>query len=275
MQDQSSERSSFRLFEHENWERAVQPYHHYFGNLTNQAIKPLLEAVRVRKNMRLLDVATGPGYGAATAAQAQAQATGVDFSAAMVAEARRLYPTVEFREGDAEALPFPQRSFDAVVCNFGLLHFSRPEQALSEAFRVLDSGGWIGFTVWAKPEVAVGFGMILNAIQTHGNLDISLPPGPPFFHFSDPQECSEALQKAGFASPSVAHVPLLWNLPSPDALFEAFFEGTVRSGALLREQSSEILPIIRTALREAAKEYEKDGLIAIPMSAILASAIKP
>ena len=67
-----------------------------------------------------------------------ARVTAVDFSSAMVELARSQNPGIEFREGDAEALPFPEGSFDAVVMNFGMLHLASPERAVSEALRVLD-----------------------------------------------------------------------------------------------------------------------------------------
>jgi ubiquinone/menaquinone biosynthesis C-methylase UbiE len=98
--------SAFRAFEHAGWENIPTRYHEAFGHLTTQAMDPLLEAVDVRSGVRMLDVATGPGYVAAAAAQRGASVVGVDFSAAMVAEARRRYPAVTFQEGDAEELPF-------------------------------------------------------------------------------------------------------------------------------------------------------------------------
>ena len=124
--------------------------------------------------MRVLDVATGPGYVAGAAAQRGATVVAVDFSSSMVAEARRRHPKIPFYEGDAEALSFPDRAFDAVVMNFGLLHLARPDAALSEACRVLKLGGRYAFTVWAKPEEAVGFGVVLGAMQTHGTMDVGL-----------------------------------------------------------------------------------------------------
>ncbi len=266
---------AFRAFEHAGWEDVAIPYHEAFGSLTSQSIGPLLDAVGAGSGVRLLDVASGPGYLAAAAAERGARVIGVDFSAAMVAQASRQYPTVEFREGDAEALPFPDESFDAVVMNFGLLHLGRPEQALLEAHRVLGSGGRIGFTVWAKPEEAVGFGIVLRAIENYGNLNVPIPPGPPFFRFSDPQECHRALLQAGFVTPNVASVPQLWRLRSPGALFEIMQEATVRTAGLLRAQSGEALKAIRAAIREAVMAYQKSGMIELPMPAVLASAVKP
>ena len=166
MTSQLVDPSAFRAFEHTGWEKIPLQYHDAFGDLTTQAIQPLLDAVDVRRGVRVLDVATGPGYVAAAAAQCGASVVGVDFSAAMVAAARRHHPLVAFQEGDAEALPFADSCFDAVVMNFGLLHLGRPEQALAEALRVLRAGGKVGFTVWAKPEEVVGFGAVLRVFRT-------------------------------------------------------------------------------------------------------------
>ena len=265
----------FRAFEHTGWLKAAERYHDFFAPLTTQSIEPLLDAAGVSQDTRLLDVASGPGYVAGAAAQRGAVAVGVDFSASMVALTRRQYPDAEFREGDAEQLPFPGGSFDAVVTNFGLLHLGRPEKALREAHRVLRSGGRIGFTVWAKPDVAIGFGIILQAIERDGAEAAPLPEGPPFFRFSDPAECHRVLQEAGFVAPTTAQIPQVWPLATPDDLFDAMQEGTVRTGGLLLAQPREALHAIRTAIRDAVKAYEKAGSIELPMDAMLSTARKP
>ena len=271
----SADSRAFREFEHRGWQSVVAQYDTAFGELTGQAIAPLLDIVNAGRNTRLLDVATGPGYVAAAAARRGAAAVGIDFSAPMVAEARRRHPDIEFQEGDAEALPFPDGSFDAVVMNFGMLHLGHPDRALIEAHRVLRPGGRIAFTVWAKPEETVGFDIALRAIQTHGHMNVPLPQGPPFFRFSDPGESRRTLLEVGFVSPLIAKVPQIWRLPSPEALFEAMQGATVRTAGLLRGQTPQALNAIRTAMRNAARAYEKDGVIELPMPAVLASAVKP
>ncbi|MFQ5960812.1 MAG: class I SAM-dependent methyltransferase [Candidatus Methylomirabilales bacterium] len=266
---------AFRAFEHEGWQKVSQQYHNAFADLTSQAITPLLDAVEVTARVRVLDVATGPGYVAGAAAQRGAAVTGIDFSSAMVAEARRHYPKVDFREGDAEDLPFAEGSFDGVVMNFGLLHFGRPELALTEAHRVLRPGGKLGFTVWAKPEEAVGFGIVLDAIQKHGKLDVALPQGPNFFRFSDSDECHRTLLGAGFVSPAVQRISQTWRLTTSELLFESMLEGTVRTAGLLRAQPPDAMDGLRTAIRHLALQYKKGDVIKLPMPAILASAKKP
>jgi ubiquinone/menaquinone biosynthesis C-methylase UbiE len=267
--------AAFHAFERAGWESIPRTYQDAFGTLTTQAIEPLLDAARVGPGIGVLDVATGPGYVAAAAAGRGAAVVGVDFSAAMLAEARRQSPTVDFREGDAEALPFPDGSFDAVVMNFGLLHLGRPDEALAEAHRVLRPGGRLGFTVWAKPEEAVAFGIVLRAIERHGRLDVPLPPGPPFFRFSDPAESRRVLGELGFRSPDVVTIPQVWRLASPDALFLVMRDGTVRTAGLLRAQTPEAQEAIRADVREAARRYERADAVELPMPAVLASALKP
>ena len=273
--NQTPDPDAFRDFEHAGWTSNVSEYDAAFARVTRQAVGPLLDAVNLRDGARLLDLATGPGYVAAAAAARGARAVGVDFSAPMVAHARTINPAVEFQEGDAEAISFKDGSFEAVVMNFGMLHLSRPERAMTEAARVLKPGGCYAFTVWAKPDEAVGFEIILKAIQSHGNPGVQLPQGPSFFRFSDPAECNRTLREAGFLNVSVTTVRQVWRFNAPDELFDAIYNGGVRIKAVLRAQSSEALEAIRTAAREAVKNFNRRGTIELPMPAILASAVKP
>jgi SAM-dependent methyltransferase len=268
---------SFRDFEHQGWlsEDVALGYHDHLSPITTQAIGALLDAAGVGQGTRVVDVGTGAGYAAAAAADRGAEAIGIDFSATQVALARRRYPSLEFREGDAGALPFPDSSFEAVISNLGMPHVPDPDAFIREAFRVLRSGGRFAFSVWASPEEAVGLGIIYSAVQSHGRMDVPLPPGPSFFLFSDPGQCERSLHAAGFRSATVTKAPQVWRMASPDVLFEAIMKGTVRAAALLRAQTPEALAAIRNAARRAAASYERDGAIELMMPAVVAAAEKP
>jgi SAM-dependent methyltransferase len=265
----------FHSFEQSGWERAASRYGDAFGGLTSQTIPRLLAAANVGRGTRVLDVASGPGYVAGAAKALGAVAIGVDFSPEMVRLASQRFPAIQFREGDAEALAFPDASFDAVAINFGVLHLARPDAALAEARRVLVAGGRCALTVWAKPDVSLGFGIVLRAIETHGRLDVPLPEGPPFFRFSDPDEAARSLRAAGFVDPCVEQIPLVWRLESVDALYDAFIEGAVRTAALLRAQTPEATVAIRRAIVEALGPYRQVDVFALPMAAVLSSAAVP
>lgn len=268
------ETDAFKVFEHEGWERVAGPYRDAFSSLTVQSIGPLLDAVAAGPGVRLLDVACGPGDGAAAAAARGARATGVDFAAAMVEQASRRHPGVGFRTGDAEALPFDDGIFDGVVINFGMLHFARPDQAAVEAHRVLRSGGRFAFTVWAPPEKCEGFAIVLGAIAAHGRTDVPLPEGPPFFRFADHDECRRVLAASGFADTAVRELPMRWRLPAPGSLLDAFLEGGVRTRGLLRAQTPAALAAIQEAARSEAARYARGDGVEFAMPAVLAVGVK-
>src|SRR5438477_11403025 len=98
--------TAFHDFEHAGWERAAEYYADAFGVVTKGTAGPLLDAVGAQAGVRLLDVACGPGFITAAAAARGADVVGLDFSPAMIARATELHPSIAFREGDAEALPF-------------------------------------------------------------------------------------------------------------------------------------------------------------------------
>ena len=143
---------------------------------------------------------------------------------------------------------------------------------MSEARRVLRPGGRFAFTVWAEPPETVGFGIVLRAIEAHGNLNVPLPSGPPFFRFASAAESSVALIGAGFAEVQSQRVPLTWRLDSPEALFHSFYEPSVRTRALLRAQTPEALAAIRNAITTEAARHVRDGQVTFPMPAVLSSA---
>ena len=107
----------------------AQGYDEFVGKVTTQGIGYLLEATAVSAGKHLLDVACSPVYGAGAAAARGVKAIVVDFAPAMVTLASKKFPGAEFREGDAENLPFNDARFDAVICRFGLLHM--PDNALT------------------------------------------------------------------------------------------------------------------------------------------------
>ena len=272
----SSDLQAFKDLEQTGWEDAASIYDPFLGIFTLQAVDRLLDASHVGEGMHILDVACGPGYAAGQAADRGATVIGIDFASAMVAEASRHFPKVEFRQGDAQALPFTDESFGAVISNFGMLHFAEPDKAIAEAYRVLASGGRFAFTVWCDPTKGPSyFSLLFGSMQAHANMDVSLPPAPPLFRFSNHDECCSALTAAGFVELDVSEFAVIWRPTSVDMLLEFIQKCAVRGRMLIDLQHADIRERIYNAIRDGAKQFEHDEKLEIPWPAVLATARKP
>ncbi len=112
----------------------------------------LCEAVELHACQRVLDVATGSGNTAIAAARRFCEVTGIDYVPSLLERARERASAerlpITFLEGDAENIPFPAASFDAVLSTVGVMFTPNQEQAASELLRVCRSGGKIGLVNW-------------------------------------------------------------------------------------------------------------------------------
>ncbi len=266
MQDQF-EPEEVEQYENETWSRCAEGYMDGFGPLVAKAIEPLLDAVEVGRGHRVLDVGTGPGLVAASATERGADAVGIDFSEAMLVQARRLHPEIEFRESSAESLPFEDDEFDAVVGNFVLHHSGRPQRVLEEAFRVLREGGRTGFTVWADPSKLEAFGLFFAAVEEKAG-PAELPHGP-LFGVSDFKVFRKMMHDAGFRDSSVKEVPISWQMPSIDSFLAAFHDW-----ADLDAFPEDIRVAIEGTVRERAGTYQSGDRLIVPNPAILVTAVK-
>src|SRR5438132_1786729 len=262
---------AFTEFEHAGWQRVANKYDSTWSSSTRQFIPRLLDAAKVSGKMSILDVGCGPGYVSAAAAERGAIPIGLDFSEEMIAIAKKKFPRIEFRQGDAQNLPFPDASFDRVVANFALLHLANPARACAEAARVLKSDGRFGFTTWAKISENPFVKLVDDAIRAHANLDVGLPEGPPYYLFASPDEFRKALERAGFdgASMSFKVHTIEWKVPSARFIFDAELKAGVRTAGLLARQTPETLSAIRAAIEQAVRPYAQGDSFAIPKAAYI------
>jgi len=128
-------------------------------HLTGMAAPELVRFAGIRPGLKALDVACGTGVVALTAVRAGAVVRGIDLTPELVQRAKEnaalMRLEASFEEGDAEALPFADSSFDVVVSQFGHMFAPRPAVALGEMLRVLKPGGTIAFATW-PPELFTG-----------------------------------------------------------------------------------------------------------------------
>jgi SAM-dependent methyltransferase len=267
---------AFDTFEAEGWEEKAAAYERFFGVITGQVVEPLLAAASVGPGTRVLDVATGPGWVAAQAAERGASVVGIDVAEAMIARAHSAYPGLEFRRADAHELPFADAAFDAVVGNLAIMHLSRPERAMAEFVRVLRPGGWLALTAWAHPLQHRLAGVFLDAVaQARATPPADLPPGPDFFRFADDDEFAAALRQQGLASPAVTAITFVVRFANADELWDGMLDSTVRVAALITRQPEEVRQRIRAAFDRLAEDYRHGEVLEIPVAVKLATARCP
>jgi SAM-dependent methyltransferase len=267
--------AEFLDFERAGWGASIAGYDDAFGVVTRQTAVPTLDAADVGAGTRLLDLCCGPGILAQVAAERGARAIGLDFPD-VVKLARKLVPAAEFQAGDAQNLEFPDNSFDAAVCGYGLMHVPDAEKVLREMFRVIRPGGKIAVSVWESTTPHNGFGLVYAAVRAHGNLNVRLPHGADFFQFGTQAKMSAALTEIGFVNVQATFLKQDWHVRSADQIMQAVLKGAVRSRALLVAQTEVETKAIRGFFEKTLSELPRAGAdYCVPLPAILGSGTKP
>ena len=264
---------AFAAFEAAGWNARAAEYDHYWPALTSRLSDRLLDAVGVGPENRVLDVACGPGHLAGRAAERGATAVGVDVAEPMITIGRQRFPGVEFRQADALALPFADRSFDGVVSNLGLPHFGRPERAVAEFRRVLTTNGRLALTTWNLPARARLIGVLLEAVQEVGvAVPDTVPAGPNFFRFADDIEFESILRDQDLVDVGIQTVEFLHSVDNVNELWDGLLYGTVRTSAVIRGQQDDVVRQIRASFDRRVEAYHIDEKYELPVSFKLATA---
>jgi len=266
---------AFLEFERTGWNEVASEYAQLTEGTSAQVADALLDAPGVGEGVRVLDVATGPGWIAAAAAARGARVTGLDISTSMVAEAQARHPGVEFEVGPGEAMPFDDGSFDAVVSSFGMPHFADHTAVFAEACRVLTDDGRIAIASWIPPADNPFFAVGIGSIAECGTLDVDLPEGMDMFAWYDDEISGDLFARTGFtpARKQIVEMQAVTD-DGPGMLLAMLEKASVRSRALYRAQSDEARPAIRARIVERLAPMEQGGTWTIPLRAFVLSAAR-
>ena len=185
--------AKFKAAQREGWSSFVP-----VEIITTRPAATLVKFARVGAGQRVLDVACGTGVVAVTAALRGAKVCGLDLTPALIERANKNAKIagveVEFVEGDAEVLPYPDASFDVVLSQYGHMFAPRPAVVVKEMLRVLKSGGRIAFSTW-PPEHFTGRMFAFVARHMPPPPPGTEPPAPPAL-WGDPNVVRERLGSA-------------------------------------------------------------------------------
>jgi len=191
----------------------------------------LIRAASIRPGEHVLDVACGTGITTIAAQRAGAKVIGLDLTPELLARAKEeaaladIIEDIEWKQGDAEDIPFPDNSFDIVLSSLGHMFAPRPTVAAQELIRVTKVGGRIAFTSW-PPEHAIG--RMFATIAKHIPPAPNSPPSP--MQWGIPEVVRERLGndvKDLHFERGVVNVPLL----SPNHFWQLF---STKYGPMLR-----------------------------------------
>ena len=230
---------------------------------TQEVSKRLVELAEIRPGSKVLDIATGIGEPALTAAK-QVGKTGhifaIDISSRMISFAKEraislgLQELVEFREGDAETIDLPSSTFDAALCRWGLMFLPNPKTGLSKIYKSLVKGGHFAAAVWASPEKVPFISVPMNIVLKETN---SPPPrtlGP--FSMSDQNNLNKFYEESGFNHIVIERVNVVSDFDSSDD-FTAF---TIDHGGpalqkVLAGETNERRQQIKNAISKGSEKF--------------------
>lgn len=262
----------FKALQRQGWDSAAEGWRKWWKTIEESAqvvSDKLIELAQIQQGHKVLDVATGIGEPATTAAKKVrpgGKVTAIDISPQMLAIAKErakengLENTIEFREADAESLTLPTSSFDAIISRFGLMFLPDLPNALKTMREALAPNGRMATAVWSSPPkvpmLRLPFGTVMN------ELGISPPPagtpGSPF-SLADVNILRDKFNQAGFQDINIETHAMNSRFSSPEE-FVSFNRAVVAPlNAMMADKSAERQEEIWNAVTEAARKHADPG----------------
>jgi SAM-dependent methyltransferase len=257
------------------YDAGAEAYDRLTGRWSSLFSAAALNAAAVATAQTVLDVATGTGDAALLAKTETddiATVIGVDISLPMLQVADRKYSArgVKFAAADATKLPFRDGTFDAVLCQFGLMFFPNRVSGLRELRRVLRSGGRVALTVWGPPDRAPFAGLVAVALgrRMPTECDELLLP----FALANPAEVESLLLEAGFRNVRITREAREARFASFDDFWTPYEQGGGRLGQAYLSLPLAVRGDVQRDVKLRLADFALDAPITMTLEAYLATA---
>jgi ubiquinone/menaquinone biosynthesis C-methylase UbiE len=278
----------YKEVERQSWDRVANNWQKWWKVIEQGAEKVsrrLIQLTEIKPGSRVLDIATGIGEPALTAAIQVGKSGHIlatDISPQMLSIAKQraislgLQDVIEFKEGDIETIDLPSSTFDAALCRWGLMFLPDLKAGLSNIYGSLVKGGHFAAAVWASPDQDTLSATAMNIVIKETNSKPPPPGTPGPFSLSDENRLKNSFVISGFKDLNIERMNVSFDFDSPDDFTTFITETAGPLQKMLANQTTERKKEILKAITKAAKKYvdNNTGKVSFENEAILIASKK-
>ncbi len=284
MSEQRPSSDQIKQQQRADWDSAAAGWRRWWSSFEHAAqhvSDRLVELAAIRQGAAVLDLATGIGEPAITAARRVGSAgkvVALDHSPGMLAMARERAKeaglgNLDFREGDLESFAVGEQAFDAALCRWGLMFVPDLDAAVRAIRRALKPGARFATAVWAAPERVPMIALGGDAMRRLAGLPPRQPDALDPFRLADVSILTRALERAGFSEVRSEPVEVVFEFSSVEQYAQFRYDVSAPLRAALARCTPEVREQIQRATAEAAAAYRRaDGSLRLPNEAICVGA---
>ena len=259
----------FKAQQRKMWDNAAVGWQTWWQTIERRAQKvssKLVELAEIKPSDRVLDIATGIGEPAVTAAKKvmpNGKVIAIDISPQMLEVARTrakslgLDGIMEFREADGEKIDLPDSTakFDAVLSRFGLMFFPNLSAALVKIRQMLVTNGRLSAAVWSDPSKVPWLDLAFTIVRKMVDAPAPTPATPGPFALSDIESLKQSFSQAGFKDIKISTFQITFEFDSPESYTKLHQATATRIHAMLANQTEEVKNRVWNSITEAVWQY--------------------
>ncbi|MEO9295164.1 MAG: methyltransferase domain-containing protein [Nitrososphaera sp.] len=277
----------FKSAQRQGWDSVAEGWKKWWATIEEGAqvvSDRLVDLAKIRQGDKVLDIATGIGEPAVTAARRvgpNGKVTAMDLSSGMLAIARErakengLSNVIDFQEGDAETFQLPPLKFNAIISRFGLMFLPDLPNALRTMREALVQNGRIAAAVWSTPQKVPAFVMPFEVVMRETGSPPPPPGAPGPFSLADTNLLQERFRQAGFQQIAVESGNVTFRLPSAEGYVDFVKSTAAPLTAMMKDLPAARQQEIWGKVVDASKKFaDANGRITFENEVIYVSATK-
>jgi enediyne biosynthesis protein CalE5 len=268
----NSQSDQIKQSQRQGWDSVAlgwQKWWKIFENGAQTVSDKLIELADIKPNSKVLDIATGIGEPAISAAYRVGNSGGhvlaTDLSPQMLsiakerAKSQNIDNIMEFKEGDAETIALQSSTFDVALCRWGLMFLPNIEAGLSNIYKSLVDGGRFAAAVWSTADKVPQLSIPMNIASRETNTPLPPPGTPGPFSLADEKLLYRAFEKSGFRNIQIEKVNVTFKFETAEEYTKFTQDIAAPVNAMLKNQSKEHTEQIWNTITQEVSKYTTTG----------------